>query len=589
LFIQNERLAVKGRAHRMKYNSGGILGKTGQTLSVELEIKTAAGPKPADMPDISNDPTKDAEFVQGTDVSSCQYPPNIKWDKVYASGVRFMYAQFGKKGEDKPGAEHVKRAKAAGVHVGAYQFATNVMDVNQKLDAFLKGIDGLPLDMPHMLDCEQEPVHWEGQTHKMMMEWIQKWLDKIESITKRRPVIYTGPGWWNQMAKGGSYDPGWAKYDLWLAQYADKADVPKPWTEWKFWQYRGNTIWQKKGSKESAFGAVCPGSDWYSIAKGGSISGMTGEVDMDKFNGNLAAFEAWRCGGAVAPAPQPKGQPSGPANGGNLSSGGGKEAPKQDPVTPPASARPDYPLLPEDLKARYLKMSFTLDGEPININLPHLIYQNLGTGQRIDMTLKQLVVNLVGEAQKDAALLEQLVPGPLGKGVPAFVMRTFSGKGSPEEHQAVLKVAGHFRNKLGSYWKNVGSLSDQVQAFYRAYIGLDCNGFAGNYARAVGGTKLQPETPIPQFSPSSKRRRKLEEILPGDLVIWDPHHIATIQGRRPDGYFDIVESNDETEVEGLGNTVRELTETGGDSFKIQKVKADGTKGRTETVYVATIK
>ena len=42
-------------------------------------------------------------------------------------------------------------------------------------------------------------------------------------------------------------------------------------------------------------------------------------------------------------------------------------------------------------------------------------------------------------------------------------------------------------------------------------------------------------------------------------------------------------------MQGLGNTTRQLTETGGDSFKIRKIHADGHAGGVEEVYVATLK
>src|SRR5258706_5137405 len=107
-------------------------------------------------------------------------------------------------------------------------------------------------------------------------------------------------------------------------------------------------------------------------------------------------------------------------------------------------------------------------------------------------------------------------------------------------------------------------------------MGLDCSGFAGNYYVAVGGGGgLTPDSPIPAFAPPGKRRHTVDEILPGDLIIWSSVHIATIQGRRSDGNFDIVESNGETEVQGLGNTVREIKDTGSDVFKIRKVPFSG--------------
>ena len=51
---------------------------------------------------------------------------------------------------------------------------------------------------------------------------------------------------------------------------------------------------------------------------------------------------------------------------------------KPEPKPDPPKERPEYPLLPEDLKSKYLKMSFTVDGEEVTTSLAHLKYQNLG-------------------------------------------------------------------------------------------------------------------------------------------------------------------------------------------------------------------
>lgn len=253
--------------------------------------------------------------------------------------------------------------------------------------------------------------------------------------------------------------------------------------------------------------------------------------------------------------------------------------------------RPGYPLLPEDLKARYLKMSFQVGGQQVDFSLEHLKYHNVGIhpADKKD-TLRGVIQALVTELQKsDMALLEELVGPKMAKGVPAFVFWPFQGKGSPEQIQAVLKIVGHFgKTRLRSDWPDRSTLSESLAAFYLANMGLDCNGFAGNYAVAVGArSELGPDVYISRFAPANMRRRKLDEIQPGDVIVWDPHHIATIQGRRSDGHWDIVESNDEPEVKGLGNTVRELKETGGDTFKIRKVPFTTTA--PQTVFVATLK
>jgi peptidoglycan hydrolase-like protein with peptidoglycan-binding domain len=346
--------------------------------------------------------------------------------------------------------------------------------------------------------------------------------------------------------------------------------------------------------RSSDFGAESPGdgrADWLTLlALDAACSAKEG--------GALA-------GPAPAAGPGAKPAPAGPkpaaAGGGAAPPGGepgpGKDpAPPADPAQPKSTVRPGYDLLPEDMKARYLKMSFAVDGNQIDISLEHLKYQNMHFKDEVkngvkvfNESCKDFLVSLImNELQKkEMAWLEENIGPRLAKGTPAFVARAFMGKGSPDDIQAVLKIAAKITTRLRGDWRDQGSLSATLADFYHRNMGLDCNGFAGNYAKALG-TSFGPESAIPSFAPPGKRRRKLDEILPGDVIIWDPTHIATIQGRRDDGDFSIVESNGEAEVQGLGNTTRRLKETGGDTFRIQKVYPDRL-GNTETVFVATLK
>jgi hypothetical protein len=303
--------------------------------------------------------------------------------------------------------------------------------------------------------------------------------------------------------------------------------------------------------------------------------------------------------GGLQPAPQPKAkeQPKDPPKEQpkDPNSGGGGQAPEAPKTEPKSAVRAGYDLLPEDLKKRYLQMSFALDGEQVNISLEHLIYQNLGLKppkkSNFNLPCKDHIVGLVGMLQKrEAAWLDENIGPKLAKGVPEFVMHAMGGKGSPEQIQAVLRIAGHCRKDMGSHWTEQGSLSASLQELYRSNMGLDCSGFAGNYARAVGHRSFGPNTGIVSFAPPNMRRHKLDEILPGDLIVWTNNsHIATIQGRRSDGVFDIVESSGETDVQGLGDSVRSLAEAGGDEFRVRKIHPDGRASpNPEPVWVSTI-
>ncbi len=53
-----------------------------------------------------------------------------------------------------------------------------------------------------------------------------------------KPIIYTGPNFWNQNLGGGFGD-----HPFWIAQYeVDPPTVPSGWTAWSLWQYQGDAV-----------------------------------------------------------------------------------------------------------------------------------------------------------------------------------------------------------------------------------------------------------------------------------------------------------------------------------------------------------
>jgi hypothetical protein len=251
-------------------------------------------------------------------------------------------------------------------------------------------------------------------------------------------------------------------------------------------------------------------------------------------------------------------------------------------------------MLPAQLKSKYLKMDFLVDNnESVNFELPHLNYQNAGAAHHSmdSMKLKGKLLQLVNaELKKDKAGVEALIaPVKIKNNDPMF-MYVFTGKGSPAQIEAVLKLAVRLKSKLGADWKDKGDLSASVKAFYLANIGLDCSGFVGNYSVAVGG-KHGPNDRILSFAPEGKRVKKVADIKAGHAIVWkDNSHIAAIQGKRDDGKFDVVESNGDPWVKGLGTSVFEFKEGSGGGFKALCTHANGKKcGSWAEVYIAALK
>jgi cell wall-associated NlpC family hydrolase len=274
----------------------------------------------------------------------------------------------------------------------------------------------------------------------------------------------------------------------------------------------------------------------------------------------------------------------------------------------PAPARGSYALLPAQLKDKYLNMSFKADGgEQVDFKLERLQYQNPHTDALVrdrpppgwkeatqgkpPANLKNIFLALTNDAlRKNKAEIEKLVsPYPI-KINDQLSPRVFTGEGTPEQVKAALQLASRFQAKLGKYWKDKGSMAESLKDFYWSNIGLNCNGFVGSYARAVGA-KQTSDTHVLAYAPAGKRIKKLAQIKPGDVLVWkNGKHIVAIQGPRGDGKFDTVESAGTPEIKGLGASRYELKETGGDVIKATSVNPNtGKKGGTIDVYVASLK
>jgi hypothetical protein len=182
---------------------------------------------------------------------------------------------------------------------------------------------------------------------------------------------------------------------------------------------------------------------------------------------------------------------------------------------------------------------------------------------------------LVGEFARDDKFI---LPSP------------FYGKGAPTQIETVLKIVGWAMGpgagkvgKVGApYWNDKGSLTESLKDFYYNNMGLDCSGFAGNYARWIAqkpderlypGAEpwnygLGPNQPIPEFARTGKKRTALNQIMMGDLMVWKSGgHIATIMGH-DGGDIQMVESNGDSKVKGLGEMIRKVKNTGGDEWTL---------------------
>ncbi|MGN6246427.1 MAG: cell wall-binding repeat-containing protein [Motilibacteraceae bacterium] len=222
--------------------------------------------------------------VIGPDVASFQHPkstayPNgapIDWASVKAAGSSFAFikATEGTTYTNPYFAGDWAGVAAQGMYRGAYHFANPAKDAATQARYFATAVGPLTgsKDLPPVLDLEDNG----GLAPAALLVWVKSYLSAVQQITGRVPIIYTYPTFWvNQM--GNTNDL--TQYPLWIANYG--VTSPQGMGGWG----KAYTFWQYTSSA--------------------TVPGITGRVDMSRFNGtaaDLAAFAAARGSSAQNPS-----------------------------------------------------------------------------------------------------------------------------------------------------------------------------------------------------------------------------------------------------------------------------------------------
>ena len=185
----------------------------------------------------------------------------IDWSRVKAAGVQFAFlkASEGITLVDETYASNVKAARSVGIPFGPYHFFRPNDDVADQVNNFCTAVGALqPGDLPPVLDVEDDTI-WKPYTLDQRITMITSWMSAVQKRLGVAPIIYTSPDFANTMLANRSE---LKQYLLWVADWITGNDpvVPAPWTNWTFWQ-----------SSEK-----------------GTISGITGDVDLNYFNGTTA-------------------------------------------------------------------------------------------------------------------------------------------------------------------------------------------------------------------------------------------------------------------------------------------------------------
>lgn len=194
--------------------------------------------------------------VYGIDVS--YYQGTINWSQVKAAGKQFAIVRVsdGTGFMDPKFEANWKGAKAAGIAVGAYQFFRPNQDATAQADLLVNQLNKVGFggdDIPPVIDVEVTG----GMSDATVAARVNTWLQRVKSRTGRLPILYTSPGFWSGL---GNPTPSPLPY-LWDAHWGVSCPLlPPNWGRLRFWQYSAT----------------------------GRVSGISGNVDLDLYNGSLA-------------------------------------------------------------------------------------------------------------------------------------------------------------------------------------------------------------------------------------------------------------------------------------------------------------
>ena len=215
-----------------------------------------ARPRPRRPP-----PPRCLPVTEGIDVSHWQN--TIDWTQVAAAGKRFafMKASEGTTLADPTYATNRSQAKAVGLYVGAYHFARpdrTPGDAVAEADYFLAMSQLEAGDLVPVLDLEDAG----GLSPAELQEWVKGYLGRIYERTGAHAMIYASPTFW----KNAMGDTTWFATNgygmVWVAHWTSG---PAPTVPAQNWGGTGWTFWQYTSS--------------------GSVPGISGRVDLDRFNG----------------------------------------------------------------------------------------------------------------------------------------------------------------------------------------------------------------------------------------------------------------------------------------------------------------
>lgn len=228
-------------------------------------------PPPAPIPPPVTPPTD--ERARGIDVSHHQgiFP----WEVVKRQnpvGLDFAFVRAGQGlVQDTQWIRNASECRRLDIPFGAYHFLRSDTSAAAQASFFAGLLEDAGLSLPAVVDVEKN-VDDTYPTNAQVGEFVEV----FQTLSAHPLIIYTSQSAWGA-ATGGATWAGRDGLGLWVAHYttAAKPLLPAGWGDWLFWQYTSK----------------------------GSLSGHTGSLDFNRFNGNVTQLRQYISQWADTPPP----------------------------------------------------------------------------------------------------------------------------------------------------------------------------------------------------------------------------------------------------------------------------------------------
>jgi lysozyme len=217
-------------------------------------------------------------MIKGIDVSDVQ--GNINWLKVKSNiDFAFCKATDGTNYIQKKFKQNWLSMYEVGIIKGAYHYCHTSNDPIIEATHFVTTVKNNTITIK---DTDMLVLDIEDDKNKLppiqFIQWTLSFLDTVESLSKIKPIVYTGGPYFDK--HGGKPSDNMiaqlSSYPLWLSAYTKNPEKYIPYV----WKNKGFSIWQRSGDL---------------AAKGENVfrcPGINGVVDLNQYEGTIDEFSA---------------------------------------------------------------------------------------------------------------------------------------------------------------------------------------------------------------------------------------------------------------------------------------------------------